>query len=173
MTFLALDFWCTPPPNHSGDISVNWKFATNPVGTRGLPLGEDRCWPTCRPFKVFTSERRQESLGPSNSSYVCYGIIYRNRPTQEWSNTVTAHWWQHRRVVVLSFFLSSISDAWSEAVLECEWKCNLFWFIEVQTHFITSCHAKRSLTLDELILKCSSLKPPQYLQGCTKNLPEH
>ena len=105
MTFLALDFWCTPPPNHSGDISVNRKFATNPVGTRGLPLGEDRCWPTCRPFKVFTSERRQESLGPSNSSYVCYGIIYRNRPTQKWSNTITAHWWQHRRVVVLSFFL--------------------------------------------------------------------
>ena len=50
-------------------------------------------------------------------------------------------------------------------------KSNLFRFIEGQTHFSTSWHAKLSLTLNWTNIGCSSFKPPHYLQACTKNLP--
>ena len=52
-------------------------------------------------------------------------------------------------------------------------KSNLFWFIEGQTHFSTSWHAKMRLTINDLLWKRSLFKPPHYHHSCTKKLTKH
>ena len=47
-------------------------------------------------------------------------------------------------------------------------KSNLLWYIEGQTHFSTSWHAKISLTLNDPIEDALSANLQHYLQACTK-----
>lgn len=64
-------------------------FSINHVGTGGLALEGDRCWPTCpHLFKVFTNERRHNRLCGPLTLVVHAWVAYRLRPTQQWSNNI-------------------------------------------------------------------------------------